>query len=553
MAEKGRERKKSAIIRRIFTWIGLGLLSLLLIAAIIFQAPWKVIALLLIFLLACTILPRPAREWFWLSVGVIIILVIIWVFLPEDNEGWRPYTFDEELAALQAKYAIPDSGNAAVIYNQLLQDYNSASFYPDFWESDWDLHHRLMYEPWSAKDYPQVARWLAGYESTVATLLEASKFEKCHFPINAEPFLFETSKRLSSMRCWAQLLIFAGNNDVGEGRVDRGLQKYTATLQLAKHLRQQSAMIELLVGIAIEALAARSLNRFVVLGETTEERLNVIQEAVVGIKHDWSEHLPRILEWEKLCTKNIWCMVYEMNPKGKIRLSRNPTAALRARYKKQWESQEMEDEEVRDLMMSYAHLTYWQKKLLKANTILSWFYMPSSPERVGQVVDALYDNLPALTDPEYDSQEQEKGLSATPLFSRPMVVSHLIWFGRRYPTYLIMNVPQRSYYRVRELYLRIAANRKGSLLSIGLRRYKNKHGRWPESLDEIESLAPVEAFIDPINGGAFVYTLTDDNFMLYSKGRNNIDEDGERRRGADDWLIWPRESDLRKKGKVNTE
>ncbi|GAI19037.1 unnamed protein product, partial [marine sediment metagenome] len=61
-----------------------------------------------------------------------------------------------------------------------------------------------------------------------------------------------------------------------------------------------------------------------------------------------------------------------------------------------------------------------------------------------------------------------------------------------------------------------------------------------------------EIFIDPINGGDFVYEITEENFRLYSKGKNGIDEDGRREKnigtscapnvvdkGCDDWLIWP--------------
>ncbi|MHC4061914.1 MAG: hypothetical protein ACYSR4_06555 [Planctomycetota bacterium] len=102
-------------------------------------------------------------------------------------------------------------------------------------------------------------------------------------------------------------------------------------------------------------------------------------------------------------------------------------------------------------------------------------------------------------------------------------------------------------------YFEALARRRGARILVALKRFKNEFGRWPESLDEAESLAPAETFVDPINGGSFVYRLTDDNFTLYSRGRNNIDEDGEWRRGADDCLIWPRRSDLWKKGKVNVE
>ncbi|MFZ0034977.1 MAG: hypothetical protein WAK60_08340, partial [Sedimentisphaerales bacterium] len=86
---------------------------------------------------------------------------------------------------------------------------------------------------------------------------------------------------------------------------------------------------------------------------------------------------------------------------------------------------------------------------------------------------------------------------------------------------------------------------RGSRLIIALRRYKNKNGNWPESLDDIQSSAAEEIFIDPINGGSFIYKLTDENFTLYSNGKNGIDDGGKRdkwdeeKTGADDIAIWP--------------
>jgi hypothetical protein len=94
-----------------------------------------------------------------------------------------------------------------------------------------------------------------------------------------------------------------------------------------------------------------------------------------------------------------------------------------------------------------------------------------------------------------------------------------------------------------------------SRLIVTLRRYKNKHGRWPESLDSIKDRVPEEILVDPINGGSFVYKLTEENFTLYSKGKNNIDEAGERDRqsGADDWLNWPTSSRKTKNEEADTE
>jgi hypothetical protein len=48
--------------------------------------------------------------------------------------------------------------------------------------------------------------------------------------------------------------------------------------------------------------------------------------------------------------------------------------------------------------------------------------------------------------------------------------------------------------------------------------------------------------------------FTDDGFRLYSKGENNIDEDGKYGDGADDRLIWPQKRSWKTAQKgANTE
>jgi len=112
--------------------------------------------------------------------------------------------------------------------------------------------------------------------------------------------------------------------------------------------------------------------------------------------------------------------------------------------------------------------------------------------------------------------------------------------------------------RVHDIHLRIIAGRQALKIIIGLSRHKDKQSSWPKTLDEVKALAPAEAFVDPLNGGAFVYKLTDESFTLYSKGANKIDEDGRRNSvydpktneyvpKEDDVLFWPpREPKMKK-------
>jgi hypothetical protein len=75
-------------------------------------------------------------------------------------------------------------------------------------------------------------------------------------------------------------------------------------------------------------------------------------------------------------------------------------------------------------------------------------------------------------------------------------------------------------------------------IMVALRRYKNEHGHWPQTLERIKPWVTEEVLTDPHTNGPFVYKLTNDGFILYSKGKNNIDEAGQKKDGADDWPIW---------------
>jgi hypothetical protein len=92
----------------------------------------------------------------------------------------------------------------------------------------------------------------------------------------------------------------------------------------------------------------------------------------------------------------------------------------------------------------------------------------------------------------------------------------------------------------RHLYQGSIATARGIRILIALRRFQSTAGRWPRSLDEIGTSVPAEILTDPLNQGPFVYKPTADAFRLYSRGPNNIDENGDwQSEGADDWPIWP--------------
>jgi hypothetical protein len=400
MTEEKRQGKKWGIIKRIFLWIWRGLLTALIIGAIIFEAPWKVLAILLIFLAACTILPKPARKWFWLSVAAVVIALIIWIFLPDKDGGWRPYTFDKELAALKAKYEIPDSENAALLYNRLFESYDSDSNKPDFFNKY--PGPSSISEPWLSKDHPETAEWLKSQQKTIDTLMEISRIEKCRFPITADFVNVIDAKILSKMRHLALLLVSAANNDIAEGRTDDALKKYFCIIQMAKHLYQQPDLIDSLTGSAVEALALARLKQFMIKGRPSSEQLQLITNSIKELKNDWSPDLRKWLDVEKLRLKNFLSISYETNEKGKTRLNRNPYAAMGDSMKMSLGELAKEDEQVRRNLESILHPSYFRRKRLKASTILGWFYWPATPQDAAKTIDAAYEKHYTMADPDFE-------------------------------------------------------------------------------------------------------------------------------------------------------
>jgi hypothetical protein len=330
--------------------------------------------------------------------------------------------------------------------------------------------------------------------------------------------------------------VIATNNDIAEGRTDQTLEKSVALLKIASHLYQQPTPLDLLGGMASETLVMGQFKRFIIDGDATEAHLSAIEKALSGTKCNWSSVLTNTLEYQKLSATTERAKYYQINQKGRIRLSRDPLAQLRARAREALPLGPIEYEQLRVYYERLAYPSYLEKKLIKAGTICRWFYIPANPQKAAQLIDSGYEKYYAMAKPDFD---WKKGLE------QPSSK-----FNYTYLTERLAGISGRIYYSVHDLYLRLIANKRGSQLLIGLRRYKNKNGRWPEDLDDIKSLAPEEIFVDPINDNSFVYKLTEENFTLYSKGKNNIDENGEynstwdpnsfeSKVEEDDRLIWP--------------
>ncbi|UCC29380.1 MAG: exo-alpha-sialidase [Phycisphaerales bacterium] len=103
--------------------------------------------------------------------------------------------------------------------------------------------------------------------------------------------------------------------------------------------------------------------------------------------------------------------------------------------------------------------------------------------------------------------------------------------------------------RYYQLKTRSKASRRATQLAYATRLFKERNGRWPESLDELPPEHGWNMRIDPYSGDYFGYQLTDDGPKIYSASENGVDDGGvhsprwadeiENDAGSDDYVFWP--------------
>jgi hypothetical protein len=272
---------------------------------------------------------------------------------------------------------------------------------------------------------------------------------------------------------------------------------------MAKHLYQQPTMIQQLVACPIERMALEQLNRFVIEGQPSPEHLLLISDSIIGAENNWSTDWPRILDFEKLYAKNMLCSIaYEVNPKGKTRLTRDLAALWRKRYPQE-----------------FPPLTYSQRKLFKAKTIPGWFIKPSSPEKVAKIFDASYEKHYTIAESDYDWTIEPNQWD--PIFT--FITSSNFRRARFNYKYLIqssVDMSEGSYYKHYESYLKNLALRRGLRLLTAIKQYEIEHSTWPDNLNAIKSSVPAEAFIDPMTGNEFEYENHGKRFSLFGETVN---------------------------------
>ena len=240
------------------------------------------------------------KKYFLIIFSLCVFFALIFVLY---KTSFAKSLYDK-LDSIDASRAIPDSENAAIIYNQMFEDYNEIYFKPDFLTPEIDTISKTS--PWSSQDYPELSSWLEQNKDIIPKLFEISKYEKCFYPLSKTftDIFVGSRKHLSPTRESVFFLIRSANNDIAENRIDQALEKYLCGIRIGRHFQQQPIGYDFTVGMTIEILNLQRILYLVVNEDLTNEHLKTIEAIIPNTK--LNKYYNAMLETEKINSEIIY-------------------------------------------------------------------------------------------------------------------------------------------------------------------------------------------------------------------------------------------------------
>jgi hypothetical protein len=374
-------------------------------------------------------------------IGLFLLAAMTTFLCPQDKGTWHPYRFDQELAAIEAKRAVPEAENAARRYETAFAGMDLGDEPNCVFASSLSLRDELDPRPWRTDEHPQASAWLDSQSALIDRLLEIGRMEKCRWPVQADTY-DEHTVPYKKLRRSMLLLMAAGNRDLGEGRVTDALTKYFCTLHVADHIHQQPSMVDTMTGFGCERDGLRMIRYVLVQSSLSDENIAVIAKHLPAAADPWPKEWERLLELEKLHYMNLLGRLYEVNEDGTVRFTMCPTIS---------------PEEAKDA--PGLPRPYW---------LMS---MPRDPHAVRGLVNAYFAKFDSqIVSADMPQMGMDERFSTSAVNASRAACNFYRWWAEtcffNEPAYV-----EHRHWRVPAITLR-----RGTWLVLGLRRYRDTHG-----------------------------------------------------------------------------
>lgn len=395
-----------------------------------------------------------------------------------------------------------EKGDYFISLEQFVMDFDKDDARP--MNQLYDEMERASQRPWGAKDFPHIAAWLKANEKPLAMVSEAARRPHYFAPLT----LHETKNPMligallpyvQKQRAVGSALAMRAMLRVSEGKTDEAWQDLLTVHRLARHMGKGSTLIEGLVGVALDSIAASGDIAFIAESKLDSKKLLACLRDLQSLPPrppfadliDTGERfffLDSTMMLEREGVKGLDALAGGAPTKG------NPYALL-------------EKLVFKDIN--------WDPALRKAN---QFYDRMVAAMREKDVI--VRDNKLAEIEKEIKTIKAKAspvalifgGKSGT---ERALIIGDIL-------TALV--VPALS--KVATAETRTQQSLLNTQTAFALEAYRSDKGRYPMTLDELTPKYLKTAPVDLFTGKAPVYRPEEKGYLLYSVGPNREDENG---------------------------
>ncbi|HEV3083944.1 MAG TPA: hypothetical protein VGY66_29445 [Gemmataceae bacterium] len=366
--------------------------------------------------------------------------------------------------------------------------------------------------PWTAKKEPELAEWLKRNEKPLAVMMDATRHPQYYNPLVPErtddwspgllasllPNVQQCRKAASALACRAMLR-------VSEGRIDEAWQDLLACHRLGRLVARGGTLLELLVGIAIDRVASRADVAFLGHAKLTSKQVLACLEDLRKLPP-----MPAVADKMDLTDRFTLLEIITLTARqGKQFLEAMPRPNDRHRKGNQF------------VARLFTRSINWDPALRNTN---HWFDRFTAALRIADRA-ARVQELAAI--------RRDLTLLKRQVTAIGFIEKSLMGPERRGEmsgnVIIVFLLP--AFDKVQSAEDRFEQEQRNLHLAFLLAAYRQDHGRYPERLAELAPKYLVNVSGDLFSGKPLIYRREGEGYLLYSVGRDGIDDEG---RGYDD-------------------
>jgi hypothetical protein len=351
--------------------------------------------------------------------------------------------------------------------------------------------------PWSAQEYPEIAKWLQVNDKPLAKVIEATRRPHYYNPLVAskreEPLIGALLPGVTLCREISAALVSRSLLRLKEGKLAEAWQDLLASHRLARHIARGGSSIELLIALSCEKFTWQAYPAFLDDPRVTAEQLRGWLKEVQNLpplppyadKVDLTERFIYLDALQQLRRRGSILGVGQLRPEELIGLELidwEPALRLGNQlYDRYVATLRLRDRAEREKAL----IQMEQDRKAKAKNI--------EPKRF----------LPHLDNPEALSREIGSSMGE--------ILCQLLAPALR---------------KVQHAYEQALQHQRNGEVALALAIYQREQGRYPERLEELTPRYLPTLPNDLFSGQALMYRRTDKGYVLYSVGVNGQDDQG---------------------------